>query len=82
MARWLSRLTHDHHFRLEVCFRAVSLLDSFLSIMKVKGWGMISFNREEDFMCITRAMGSGKGLPYLASSPLEMCGFFVAHIWR
>lgn len=63
MARWLSRLTHDHHFRLEVCFRAVSLLDSFLSIMKVKGWGMISFNREEDFMCITRAMGSGKGLP-------------------
>ena len=36
MARWLSRLTHDHHFRLEVCFRAVSLLDSFLSIMKVR----------------------------------------------
>lgn len=29
-------LTHDHHFRLEVFFRAVSLLDSFLSIVKVR----------------------------------------------
>lgn len=33
---WLGRLSHDLHFRPEVYFRAANLLDSFLSLMKVR----------------------------------------------
>ncbi len=35
MVRWLCVLTHDFHYCLEVFFRATSILDSFLSVMKV-----------------------------------------------
>lgn len=36
MVQWLCLLTDDLHYRLEVFFRATSLLDSFLSLMKVR----------------------------------------------
>ena len=32
---WLLQLNHDLHFSLDVFFRATSLLDSFLSVVKV-----------------------------------------------
>lgn len=35
MVRWLCILTHDFHYCLEVFFRAASILDTFLSTMKV-----------------------------------------------
>ena len=35
MVQWLCLLTEDLHYRLEVFFRATSLLDAFLSLMKV-----------------------------------------------
>ncbi|XP_064405622.1 cyclin-I-like [Halichondria panicea] len=36
MVRWLCLLTHDLHYRLEVFFRATNLLDTFLSLVKVR----------------------------------------------
>lgn len=35
MVQWLRLLTHDLHFCREVFFRSTSLLDSFLSLLKV-----------------------------------------------
>ena len=36
VVQWLGRLSHDLHFCPEVYFRAANLLDSFLSLMKVR----------------------------------------------
>ena len=36
MVRWLCVLTHDFHYQFEVFFRATSILDSVLSVAKVK----------------------------------------------